>query len=48
MSESFPRRPHLVRFWEKQRDEDTAPSEMVPFGGARIDGMFEAPDKDPA
>ena len=27
---------------------DTTPCEMIPYHGAGIDGMYQAPDKDPA
>jgi hypothetical protein len=28
--------------------QDTAPSEIIPGGGAGIDGLYFAPDQDPA
>ena len=33
---------------ELQPFVDTAPCEMIPYGGQGIDGMWIAPEKDPA
>jgi hypothetical protein len=42
---------HRVETLEQMAAEIIAPSELIPFGGAGIDGMsavWVAPDKDPA
>ena len=39
----------LKPFTETESFTDTAPSEIIPYGGEGIDGMtFTAPDSDPA